>query len=144
GARIRAQLRGERLQALRIAGEAQDDLVARLQGLAGAVSADASWTDDADSHVVASSRVAGARAWMTRTPLRGTCVMPRRSMRSGRGSVAASSVRARIRRVTTRISWRAKLAPRQRRVPPPNGIHVYVSGASSPRNRSGRKSSGAR
>src|SRR5205814_7750187 len=112
GPRVRPELAGQRLEARGVAGEAQDDFVAGLQGLAGAVSADSSGTDDAASHVVASSRVAGGRRWIARTPLRGTCVMPRRSMRSGRGSAATSSVRARIRRVTTRLPCNAKLASR--------------------------------
>jgi hypothetical protein len=40
------------------------------------------------------------------------------------------------------ISNIAKLAPRQRRTPPPKGIHVYVPGGDS-RKRSGRKASGS-
>ena len=48
--------------------------------------------------------------------------------RSGRGSGACRSVRRAMARRTTRCSAMASAAPRQRRMPPPNGIHVYVPG----------------
>ena len=53
-------------------------------------------------------------------------------------SAGSSSKRSSRARSTSFISSWAKLAPMQRRRPPPKGIHVYVPGACS-RKRSGRK-----
>jgi hypothetical protein len=44
---------------------------------------------------------------------------------SGRDRGARSSTRSRTARITVRISIRAKLAPMQRRGPPPKGMNVY-------------------
>ncbi len=68
--------------------------------------------------------------------------MLRRPVGSGRGPAGASSKRASTSRATIFISCSAKLAPRHRRRPPPNGIHVYVPGC-LPRNRSGRNAFGS-
>ena len=59
-----------------------------------------------------------------RPPSRGTIVMPRRSIRAGRREAGRISQRSSTVRITVAISNVAKRAPRQRRVPPPNGIHV--------------------
>ncbi len=66
----------------------------------------------------------GSRVWITRTPERGASVIPRNTVSDGSGLAACRSVRSRTRARTVRISIRANVAPRQRRVPPPNGIHV--------------------
>jgi hypothetical protein len=44
--------------------------------------------------------------------------------RSGRSSRTVSSARSKNVRSTARISYSAKAAPTQRRIPPPNGIHA--------------------
>jgi len=50
-------------------------------------------------------------------------VIPRRAGRAGHAETGSRSQRSSTRRSTARISKSAKLAPRQRRVPPPNGNH---------------------
>ncbi|HZV75634.1 MAG TPA: hypothetical protein VFF79_18130 [Conexibacter sp.] len=50
-------------------------------------------------------------------------VTKRRRTCSGSASVVSSVARRRIVSSTIRISYSAKLAPRQRRMPPPNGSH---------------------
>ena len=60
----------------------------------------------------------------------------------GRGEAGRRSAWASTVRTTTAISEVAKLAPRQRRTPPPNGTQVPGPGADS-RNRSGRKVPGS-
>ena len=59
-----------------------------------------------------------------------------------RGPAGATVKRSAAARRTMRISSRAKLAPMQRRRPPPNGIQVYVPGLAS-RKRSGRNAYGS-
>src|SRR4051812_24718468 len=61
---------------------------------------------------------------ITRVPWRGEKVTLRRATCSARGEPARSSKRRRIVPSTTRISISANAAPRQRRTPPPYGIHV--------------------
>ena len=61
---------------------------------------------------------------MTRDPDPGVIVMLRRLVRSGPGDAAPTVWPASIARITIRISSIAKLAPMQRRRPPPNGIQV--------------------
>src|SRR5262249_10922007 len=65
----------------------------------------------------------GGETWITVAPSLGDMVIPRRAIASGFSPTARRSVRSRTRRMTSRISISAKLAPRQRRTPPPNGIH---------------------
>src|SRR4029079_1766550 len=68
---------------------------------------------------------AGRRARSTaRLPALGLSVMLRRRLPSSPGAAGASSCRASTARSTIFISSWAKLAPRQRRRPPPNGIQV--------------------
>ena len=62
------------------------------------------------------------RSITTVVPLPGARVMLRGFTLSGRGSGALSSVRSMIAPSTIRISYSAKLAPMQRRTPPPKGI----------------------
>ena len=59
---------------------------------------------------------------LTGVPSRGERVTLRRAGTSGAGSALRSSQRLRTARSTIRISNSAKAAPRQRRMPPPNGI----------------------
>ena len=66
---------------------------------------------------------------MARTPPRGPRVISRNWVRARRRSAGTSRVRSRIRCRTMRISVNAKLAPRHRRVPPPNGSHVVGVGS---------------
>ena len=73
---------------------------------------------------------------ITRLPRDGLNVMPRRRVVSGVELALRSSWRERTARRTIFISRSAKLAPRQRLRPPPNGVHVYVPGYLS-RKRSG-------
>jgi hypothetical protein len=61
---------------------------------------------------------------LARAPRAGARTIPRRTTRSPRRRAGASSTVLRTSRSTTRISISAKLAPRQRRIPPPNGSHV--------------------
>ena len=61
---------------------------------------------------------------MIRPSWPGTSVTARRAGRSGRPAGASSAIAAATARSTAFISNSAKLAPRQRRTPPPNGIHV--------------------
>ncbi len=62
---------------------------------------------------------------MTRPSRAGTRVTPRRLGRSSRAPAGSSrSIVFATARSTIFISNSAKLAPRQRRTPPPNGIHV--------------------
>ena len=70
----------------------------------------------------------------------GISVIPRRAVGSAGGRAgAAATAAAASSASTTRSSISANAAPRQRRTPPPNGIHVYVPPwGSGPRNRSGR------
>jgi hypothetical protein len=63
-------------------------------------------------------------------------------MRSGCSLAAHIRTARRIAGITTFISYVANAAPRQRRTPPPNGIHEYVSAGRS-MNRSGRNRSGS-
>src|SRR5207237_1363335 len=96
------------------------------------------------SHQAAASAAAGAgrvtpasgRA-MTSAPRLGVIVIARRVTRSGTGSAGSSRTLETIADRTACISNSAKLAPRQRRTPPPNGIQVYVPAGRS-RKRSGR------
>ena len=60
----------------------------------------------------------------TRVPCRGAKVMLRRATASGRASPASRRTRASTPESTTRISSSANAAPRQRRIPPPNGTHA--------------------
>jgi len=72
-----------------------------------------------------------------------TSVTARRVTRSGTSRSGSNlSMPAATARSTTFISKIAKLAPRQRRTPPPNGIHVYVPAGCS-KNRSGRNRKGS-
>jgi hypothetical protein len=76
-------------------------------------------------------------------PSRGASMIARRCTRSGRSGRDARSPEERARTLrTVCISNCAKLAPRQRRMPPPKGIQVYVPGWVS-RKRSGRKAVGS-
>ena len=75
----------------------------------------------------------------TRAPFAGTRVTWRTSVRSAAGAAGRSAARRRTVAMTTRISICANAAPRQRRTPPPNGIHVYGAAAPPSRKRSGRK-----
>ena len=68
--------------------------------------------------------------------------MLRRAAVSGAAIPGASSKRRSTVASTIFISCWAKAAPRQRRRPPPNGIHVYVPGGFST-NRSGRNANGS-
>ena len=71
------------------------------------------------------ARGAGAaRRATTVAPRRGTSVTPRRSGASLPPTGSSRSTTAATARSTAFISKIAKLAPRQRRTPPPNGIHV--------------------
>src|SRR4051812_11201326 len=58
---------------------------------------------------------------LTSTPSAGTSVMPWRRTLARRRRAGRSAARSNTRLTTMRISCSAKLAPRQRRVPPPNG-----------------------
>jgi hypothetical protein len=78
-------------------------------------------------------------AW---APRPGVSVIARRTTGSEPISGGVSSTRETISDRTVFISKIAKLAPRQRRTPPPNGIHVYVPAGDS-RKRSGLKRSGS-
>ena len=60
----------------------------------------------------------------TRPPRRGTRITCLTLWVSSGAVVVANSTRRRISRSTTRISTIANVAPRQRRLPPPNGNHV--------------------
>jgi len=62
-----------------------------------------------------------------RPPLCGTMITCLTFCRSPAAVVVANSTRRRISRSTTRISTIANVAPRQRRLPPPNGNHVSGS-----------------
>src|SRR4051812_23336963 len=75
-------------------------------------------------------------------PRLGRSVTPRNRAFSLFVRDARSCTRASTVAITTFISSVAKAAPRQRRTPPPNGTHVYGSGAPS-RKRSGRKACGS-
>ena len=68
--------------------------------------------------------------------------MARRRIPSDAESSGDSETARVIARSTCFISNIAKLAPRQRRTPPPNGIQVYVPAGCS-RKRSGRNASGS-
>ena len=73
----------------------------------------------------AARQAAVGRAVMTtRAPAAGIIVTLRWRARSGAGSGASRSVRRAIALSTTRCSAIASAAPRQRRMPPPNGIQV--------------------
>ena len=79
---------------------------------------------------------------ITGTPRAGAIPMPCvRLARSSSGRTACSSTCCRTVRRTAGNSIIAKLAPIQRRVPPPNGINVYGAGRS--RKRSGEKRIGS-
>ena len=78
----------------------------------------------------------------TRAPAPGRMVMFRRRASSKPSPAGRTSHSRRSSRSTICISSSAKLAPRQRRRPPPNGIQVYVPGR-WPRKRSGRKAYGS-
>src|SRR5919204_5094155 len=66
----------------------------------------------------------GADRITARAPCLGTKVIPLRTPLSGRRRAGARSVRSITRRTTTFISNSAKLAPMQRRMPPPKGSQV--------------------
>ena len=76
----------------------------------------------------------------SRAPRAGTIVMLRVFGHSDRPTGLMSTVRSTT-LSTACASTIASAAPRQRRIPPPNGIHV-AGGGLLPRNRSGRNSSG--
>src|SRR6185369_7071392 len=61
---------------------------------------------------------------MISAPRPGTSVITRRPTRSLSGAAGRRRTVATIARSTARISVSAKLAPRQRRIPPPNGRKV--------------------
>src|SRR5438270_2207400 len=93
-------------------------------------------------HAAATSGSDGSGAgwrWCRITVARplGLNVMLRRPVCSGASRGAESEYRRSTVLSTIFISCIAKLAPRQRRRPPPNGIHVYVPGGLS-RKRAGR------
>ena len=70
-------------------------------------------------------------------------LIDRRAIRSGTTPSGRSDEQRReSTRRTAAISNSAKLAPRQRRIPPPNGIQLYVPAGDS-RKRSGRKRCGS-
>ena len=78
-----------------------------------------------------------------RPPLRGTMITCLTFWVSPAAVVVANSTRRRISRSTTRISTIANVAPRQRRLPPPNGNHVVgLSVAPTIRSGSNRSASG--
>ena len=85
------------------------------------------------------SEARGAVRWTTRRPPRVARAAPIRGTAPLRltGRACSSSVRSITLRMTTRISSRAKPAPRQRRVPPPNGSQEWPPGGLGPRKRSG-------
>src|SRR4051794_18473350 len=67
----------------------------------------------------------GSRSTSTeRAPRRGAMTIERRQLDSGRSEAASRRARRRIVRSTIFISKVAKLAPRQRRTPPPKGIQL--------------------
>ena len=68
------------------------------------------------------------RRTTARPPFAGALVMPRECHRSSRSLVGTSENSRSMVRSTTFISMVANAAPRQRRAPPPNGIHWYRSG----------------
>ena len=86
-------------------------------------------TGEPFQHEQRERRADGEYRWHTvrRVPARdesGAIVIPRNWTLASLGSAARSAHRSSTRATTIRISISAKLAPRQRRVPPPNGIHV--------------------
>ena len=82
------------------------------------------------------------RRTVTTAPRCGVRVTWRTDVRSHAVRVGSSSMCRSTSASTTRISVRANAAPRQRRLPPPNGIHTLGSGR-CPTKRSGRKTSGS-
>ena len=78
----------------------------------------------APTHLTPRAQAALRDVTTTCAPFAGSIVTLRCSTRSGRGSGASMSVRRAIARSTTRCSAIASVAPRQRRMPPPNGTHV--------------------